>query len=189
MAESFFRLAVAAAFSMLLTACASSPDTYFPDDLSSSSKSDADRQASLGHEDDSNPMQCVPYARAHSGISIFGDAWTWWQKAAGKFARSPTPVLGSVMVLAGYAGPNRAHLAVVRSMDSEREIRVDHANWFNDGSILTDDPVADVSADNDWSAVKIWNPRANAWGVKIYAVEGFIGPGPGSDAVASLASF
>ncbi|MBI3676876.1 MAG: CHAP domain-containing protein [Proteobacteria bacterium] len=187
MAESFLRLAVAAAFSMLLTACASSPDTYFADDLASPSKSDTDRQARLGNEDDSSPMQCVPYARAHSGITIFGDAWTWWQKAAGKFTRSPTPVLGSVMVLAGYAGPNRAHLAVVSAMDTEREIRVDHANWFNDGSILTDDPVVDVSADNDWSSVKVWNPRTNAWGLKIYAVEGFIGPGPGGDVVAMLA--
>jgi hypothetical protein len=184
MAESFFRLAVAAAFCTMLAACASSPDTYFPNDLSSSDQ--AARQPRAGNEDDSNAMQCVPYARAHSGVAIFGDAWTWWDKAAGKFARSSSPVLGSVMVLGGYAGPNRAHLAVVSAMDSEREIRVDHANWFNDGSVLTDDPVQDVSDNNDWSAVKIWNPRTKAWGVKVYHVEGFIGPGPGNDTVAAL---
>ena len=188
MAESFFRLAVAAAFSVMLTACASSPDTYFANDLAGPFKSDNDQRPNFGNEDDSSPQQCVPYARAHSGISIFGDAYTWWEKAAGKFMRSSTPVLGSVMVLAGYAGPTRAHLAVVSAMESSREIRVDHANWFNDGSVLTDDPVQDVSAENNWSSVKVWNPRTNAWGLKIYQVEGFIGPTPGGDVVASLGS-
>ena len=64
---------------------------------------------------------------------------------------------------------------------SPREIRVDHANWLDDGAIYLDDPVADVSADNDWSAVRVWNIKTGAWGGKIYPVQGFIGPG-GSDA-------
>ena len=29
--------------------------------------------------------QCVPFARLVSGIQIFGDAWTWWSQAAGKY--------------------------------------------------------------------------------------------------------
>ena len=33
------------------------------------------------------PLQCVPYARAHSAIKIYGDAYTWWDKAAGKYSR------------------------------------------------------------------------------------------------------
>ena len=33
------------------------------------------------------PMQCVPYARKKSGVKIFGDAYTWWDKAAGRFER------------------------------------------------------------------------------------------------------
>ena len=47
----------------------------------------------------------------------------------------------------------------------------------NDGAIFTDDPVLDVSDQNDWSQVRVWNPRAGAWGTKIYPVQGFIGPG------------
>ena len=69
------------------------------------------------------------------------------------------------MVLTGYAGPDRAHVAVVRDVVSPREIRVDHANWLNDGSIYLNDPVVDVSPDNDWSQVRVWNIKTGAWGV------------------------
>jgi hypothetical protein len=125
-----------------------------------------------------HPLQCVPYARQISGVNLWGDAYTWWNKAAGKFERSSQPKSGAVMVLNGYAGPNRAHLAVVRDVVSNREIKVDHANWLDDGAIYVDDPVVDVSADNDWSQVRVWNIRAAAWGSRIYPVQGFIGPGP-----------
>src|SRR5262249_29781312 len=94
--------------------------------------------------------------------------------------REAAPESVAVMVLANYAGPERGHVAVVRALVSPREIRVDHANWLGDGAIYIDDPVFDVSADNDWSAVKVWNGRTAAWGVKIYPVQGFIGPGNGA---------
>src|SRR3978361_2393136 len=59
------------------------------------------------------PLQCAPYAREHSGVKIFGDAYTWWAQAANKFQRDKAPASGAVMVLSGYAGPDRAHVAVV----------------------------------------------------------------------------
>ena len=129
------------------------------------------------------PLQCVPYARDHSAVKLYGDAWTWWDQAAGKFPREASPQSGAVMVLTNYAGPERGHVAVVRALVSPREIRVDHANWLGDGAIYLDDPVWDVSADNDWSAVKVWNVQTGSWGLKIYPVQGFIGPG-GADASA-----
>ena len=49
------------------------------------------------------------------------------------------------MVMVGYAGKHRAHVAVVRRLVTPREIRVDHANWLNDGAIYVNDPVVDVS--------------------------------------------
>ncbi len=122
-------------------------------------------------------LQCVPYAREHSGINIHGDAYTWWDKAAGVYARGATPLLGSVMVLNGYA-KRRAHVAVVHTLVSAREILINHANWLDDGAIYVNDPVKDVSADNDWSQVKVWNIRTGSWGTKVYNVQGFIGPGP-----------
>ncbi|MEO8896348.1 MAG: hypothetical protein ABI450_10750, partial [Rhizomicrobium sp.] len=44
-------------------------------------------------------------------------------------------------------------------------------------AIYLDDPVADVSASNDWSQVRVWNIRTGGWGTRIYPVQGFIGPG------------
>ena len=125
--------------------------------------------------DTHNPLQCVPYAREHSGVRIYGDAYTWWDKAAGKYPRGTLPEAGAVMVLHNYAGPNHGHVAVVREVTDAREIRVDHANWLNDGSIYLDDPVQDVSRDNDWSVVRVFNLKAGAWGARLYPVQGFIG--------------
>lgn len=133
-----------------------------------------------GRSAQAGPLECAPYAREHSAVKLYGDAWTWWGKALGKFARAATPETGSVLVLNGYAGPERGHVAVVRSLISSREIRVDHANWLGDGAIYVDDPVADVSANNDWSIVRVWNIKTGGWGKRTYPVQGFIGPGSDS---------
>lgn len=140
--------------------------TLFPDD-------DSDSAPSLV----AGAVQCVPYVRAHSSVDIHGDAYVWWEKAAGVYARNSAPVEGAVMVMVGYAGKHRAHVAIVRRLVTPREIRIDHANWLNDGAIYVNDPVIDVSADNDWSQVKVWNIRSGTWGTKTYALSGFIGPG------------
>lgn len=124
------------------------------------------------------PLECVPYARSRSGVALYGDAGSWWAKADGRYTRSATPLLGSVIVLTGYAGPGRGHVGVVSELVSAREIRLDHANWLGDGAVYLEDPVADVSPENNWSEVRVWNPRERSWGTKTYLVEGFIGPEP-----------
>ncbi|MBI1213245.1 MAG: CHAP domain-containing protein [Alphaproteobacteria bacterium] len=131
------------------------------------------------------PQQCVPYARAHSGVGIWGDAWTWWDKAAGRFGRSHRPRPGSVMVLVGYGGSESGHVAVVRRVLNGREIVVDHANWLNHGEVSLDSPVLDVSDDNDWSEVRVWYTPRHHFGGRIYHVEGFILPSRLEDRVAS----
>ena len=172
MVESFVRFAAAAAFCALLAGCAGAP---------SPSYNDTDHDADVTMP--GSPLQCVPYARTHSGVALYGDAYTWWDQAAGRFARGPSPKAGAVMVLDGYAGPNRAHVAVVREIVDARDIRVDHANWLDDGAIYLNDPVRDVSPDNDWSQVRIYHVKTAAWGARIYSVQGFIGPdAPGPDA-------
>jgi surface antigen len=184
MVGSFVRLAAAASFSLTLAACASAPTNYFPNELASDNP---ERPVTHGTrvEIPDHPSQCVPYARARSGIDLHGDASTWWDAAAGRYERGDEPKLGAVIVMTGYAGAHRAHVAVVADMVSSREIRVDHANWLNDGAIYKDDPMVDVSPDNDWTEVRVWNPQTNAWGTKTYLVRGFIGPGPDSQQVAS----
>ena len=138
--------------------------TLFPDD-------DRDSSPALV----AGAVQCVPYVRAHSVVDIHGDAYTWWEKAAGVYDRSSAPVEGSVMVMVGYAGKHRAHVAIVRRLVTPREIRIDHANWLNDGAIYVNDPVEDVSSGNDWSVVRVYNLKTGGWGVKLFPVQGFIG--------------
>lgn len=174
MVGSPYRLAAAVTFSLSLAACASGGSDY--------ALSDPPAPVAGAHVvTPDKPLQCVPYARARSGVAIYGDAGTWWAKSEGRYDHNSTPLLGSVMVLTGYAGPGRAHVAVVASLVNDREITVDHANWLDDGAIYRDDPVVDVSADNDWSEVRVFNPRTQSWGVRTYLVQGFIGPAPNSD--------
>ena len=164
------KLAAAALLATGLTGCASDMEY-------------SEMPRELGHAVVENaaqkPLQCVPYAREHSGIKIFGDAYTWWDKAAGKYPRGTLPQAGAVMVLNNYAGAQRGHVAVVRRVVGPREIRIDHANWLDDGSIYVNDPVEDVSSDNDWSAVRVYNLKTGGWGGKVYPVQGFIGSGSG----------
>jgi surface antigen len=119
-------------------------------------------------------LQCVPYAREHSGVDIFGDAYTWWSQAKGKFQRLHSPKEGAVLVLRGYSSPARGHVAVVREVIGDRLIVVDHANWLNEGEITRDVPVRDVSARGDWSAVQVWHVPGAQWGARTYRVQGFI---------------
>lgn len=121
-------------------------------------------------------LQCVPFAREESGVEIYGDAHTWWAKADGRYERESEPEEGAVMVLKGYKRSDRGHVAVVKSIESDREIVINHANWLNDGKIYLDQPVLDVSEDNDWTQVRVWYAPGGQYGARIYDVEGFILP-------------
>ena len=116
--------------------------------------------------------QCVPYARARSGIKIFGDAYTWWSTAEGQYARGNLPLVGSVLVLSKTKRLRRGHVGVVTAIVSEREIRLDHANWQPD-AIITNMAVMDVSPANDWTQLRFWNKDARMWGA-VYPASGFV---------------
>jgi surface antigen len=116
--------------------------------------------------------QCVPYARARSGINIFGDAYTWWNTAEGQYARGNLPMLGSVLVLSKTKRLRRGHVGVVTAIVSEREIRLDHANWQPD-AIITNMAVMDVSPANDWTQLRFWNKDTRKWGA-VYPASGFV---------------
>src|SRR6476619_4692051 len=116
------KLAAMALLALSLEGCASDVMDYDPP-----SPMAMPRAQTTVDNDSHTPLQCVPYARTHSAIKIYGDAYTWWDKAAGKYPRSTLPEPGAVLVLNNYAGPNRGHVAVVRQVVDAREIRVDHA--------------------------------------------------------------
>ncbi|MEM9168196.1 MAG: CHAP domain-containing protein [Pseudomonadota bacterium] len=127
-------------------------------------------------------LQCVPFARAQSGVDLRGDAGRWWALAADRYARGRTPAPGAVLVLAGKRDPSRGHVAVVRAVrDDGRsvgELRIDHANWLNRGDVARGVPVRDASADGDWSRVNVWHAPTGTWGLHDYRVVGFIYPEP-----------
>ncbi len=123
------------------------------------------------------PLECVPYARLVSGIEIYGDAWTWWDRARGRFARGTDPRLLSVLVLSRTDRLTRGHVAVVTAIVGPREIRVSHANWGWDRRtrhrVYEDMPVIDVSADNSWRAVRFLHEPSDTFG-RVYPAYGFI---------------
>jgi surface antigen len=122
-------------------------------------------------------LQCVPYARFMSGIGLHGDAWTWWDKASGLFARGNHPEPGAVLSFPGTERMPLGHVAVVTQVMNERKILVDHANWPNafvrHGAISRDVEVADVSTANDWTEVRVQFGEGGPLG-SVYPANGFI---------------
>jgi surface antigen len=122
--------------------------------------------------------QCVPFARMISGIEIFGDAWTWWQQAAGKYAQGFTPKAGAVLVFKPNGVMNKGHVAVVSQVLTDRIIQVTQANWSliegHRGQVERDVTVIDVSPAGDWSQVKVWYDPVRDLGKTVYPTYGFI---------------
>jgi hypothetical protein len=119
-------------------------------------------------------IYCVEFARLVSGIAIFGDAKNWWEMAREIYAQATNPSPGAVMVFAGRRNMTKGHVAVVKRIVTNREVLVDHANWGRDGKIYLNAPVIDVSPNNDWSRVKVWNTRSGLLGSSVYALKGFV---------------
>ena len=118
-------------------------------------------------------LECVPFARALSGINLHGDAAEWWWQADSRYARGKVPQVGSVMVMAPAHGSPRGHVAVVSQVMSPREILVTQANWVHH-RVTTDQLVVDVSPYGDWSLVRAWWPPSDTLGATAYPVLGFI---------------
>jgi surface antigen len=118
--------------------------------------------------------QCVPYARLMSGVEIRGNAHTWWGQAAGKYERGREPRVGAVMSMRPHGGSRLGHVAVVSRIVSDREVLLDHANWSRRGRIERGVRAVDVSANGDWSRVKIWFASLRDLGKTSYPVNGFI---------------
>ncbi|KQN09116.1 CHAP domain-containing protein [Sphingomonas aurantiaca] len=122
--------------------------------------------------------ECVPFARAASGIQIYGNAWTWWSQADGKYERTHKPKEGAVIVFAKTARLPMGHVAVVSRVVEKRVVMLTHANWSRQngerGHAEQDVTLFDVSPRNDWSDVKVWYKDVDGLGGGIYPVYGFI---------------
>lgn len=121
-------------------------------------------------------ISCVPYARNASGIALAGNAWQWWDHAAGVYARGKAPEPGSVLAFRSNPRMRLGHVAVVSRVINAREVEIDQANWWGPGmygGIAHNVPVVDVSEANDWSAVRVGLGRSGDFG-SVYPTYGFI---------------
>lgn len=141
-------------------------------------------------------LQCVPYARALTGVEIRGDAHSWWGQAEGRYDRGEKPKVGAVMAFRPHGNMRLGHVAAVRKIVDKRTLLISHANWSTidggRGHIEDDVRVIDVSEDNDWSRVRVWYTPNAALGTTEWPLHGFIYPqkarswGDGKKAVLSL---
>jgi hypothetical protein len=123
--------------------------------------------------------QCVPYAREVSGIDLYGNAYSWWDKAEPHYRRGHRPEAGAVLVLKRTSRMRSGHVAVVKNIIGPREITVTHSNWGDNSRsrhIVYDSMlVRDVSEAGDWSQVTFWNDSKGVMGFP-YETNGFIYP-------------
>jgi surface antigen len=120
-------------------------------------------------------VECAPFARAVTGVRLYGPADRWWGEAQGRYRRSATPAPGSLLVFRRSARLPSGHVSVVAAVVSAREVLLTQANWLH-GHIGIDQPALDVSAGNDWTAVRVYWPPARAIGSTVYPAYGFILP-------------
>jgi len=122
--------------------------------------------------------QCVPFARLVSGIQIFGDAYTWWNQAIGKYETGFTPKAGAVLCFKPTERMRLGHVAVVSQVLTDRIVQITHANWSpiegSRGKVEKDVTLVDVSPQGDWSQVKVWYDPNRDLGGSTYATYGFI---------------
>ena len=118
--------------------------------------------------------QCAPYAREISGIELHGDAKDWWAQANGLYARGTTPREGSVLAFRATHSMRSGHVATVTKIVDARHVVLDHANWSRPGMIEHAALAEDVSANGDWSEVRVWYAPIHALGLRATPAFGFI---------------
>ena len=132
-------------------------------------------------------LQCVPFARETSGIQIYGDAYSWWSQADGKYARGNLPQRRAVMAFRPHGAMRLGHVATVTKIIDSRTVLLSHANWSTingrRGQIERNVKAIDVSKNNDWSEVRVWYAPIQALGTTVYPLYGFIYSGKPPKAV------
>jgi len=130
----------------------------------------------------SDAANCVLYARAETGVALFGAAGGWWAQADGRYQRGRAPEVGAILVFKRTSRIPSGHVAIVARVVSESEIVVDHANWYR-GRVSRGMSVIDTSAAHDWSSVAVVDLSSGKPGSD-YPTYGFIYPSSGPRVVA-----
>jgi len=120
---------------------------------------------------------CALYARAETGVMLYGSAGGWWDEAEGRYERGPVPAVGAILVFKRTRRIPSGHVAVVAKVVSASEILVDHANWYR-GRVSRGMSVIDTSPGHDWTSVAVIDLPSGKYGSD-YPAYGFVYPGPG----------
>jgi surface antigen len=124
--------------------------------------------------------ECVPFARALSGIQIYGDAHSWWTQAEGRYARGSRPRIGAVLTFVPHGTMRLGHVATVSAIIDARTVQLTHANWSpingRRGQVERNVEAIDVSEAGDWSRVRVWFAPLGAIGGTQWPTNGFIYP-------------
>jgi hypothetical protein len=125
----------------------------------------------------SGAANCALYARAETGVALFGSAGGWWDEADGRYQRGSAPESGAILVFKRTSRIPSGHVAVVTKVVSANEILVDHANWYR-GRVNRGMSVIDTSPGHDWTSVAVVDLGSGKPG-RDYPTYGFIYPGTG----------
>jgi surface antigen len=139
-----------------------------------------------GHSRKAAAANCALYARAITGVDLHGAAGGWWDQAAGRYGRGPTPAVGSILVFRRTRRIPSGHVAVVSKVVSPGEVLVDHANWYH-GAVSHDMPVIDTSPNHDWTIVAAVESSSGHLGSN-YPTYGFVYPQSGPRALSPTVS-
>ena len=134
----------------------------------------------------SRAANCALYARAETGVALFGAAGGWWDQAEGRYERGHVPAVGAILVFKRTGQIPSGHVAVVARIISAREILVDHANWYH-GTVSRGMSVVDTSPAHDWTSVAVINPPSGTHG-RDYPTYGFVYPGRDPREIAEIPS-
>ena len=125
----------------------------------------------------SGAANCALYARAETGVALFGSAGGWWDEADGRYQRGHAPEVGAILVFKRTSRIPSGHVAVVARVVSPNEILVDQANWYR-GRVNRGMSVIDTSPGHDWTSVAVVDLGSGKPGSD-YPTYGFIYPGAG----------
>ena len=125
----------------------------------------------------SGAANCALYARAETGVALFGSAGGWWDQADGRYQRGHDPEVGAILVFKRTSRIPSGHVAVVARVVCPSEILVDQANWYR-GRVNRDMSVIDTSPGHDWTSVAVVDLGSGKPGSD-YPTYGFIYPGKG----------
>jgi hypothetical protein len=127
---------------------------------------------------------CALYARAETGVALYGAAGGWWDEAAGLYERGHVPAVGAILVFKRTRHIPSGHVAVVAGVVSAHEILVDQANWYR-GTVTRSMSVIDTSADHDWTTVAVIDLPSGKYG-RDNPTYGFVYPRSGPREIVAI---